>query len=131
MPVRGCRERRKQGAAETASQLANPPARPPALWRISFAYINKPYWKVPDAGPFFMEEPMNRHDVHIIRKGGMNLVLDVNSGSLHLFDSRSTQVLEALLDGKPAGDFRDEADLEALQEILSLRDAGRLGTPDD
>ena len=74
---------------------------------------------------------MNRHDVHIIRKGGMNLVLDVNSGSLHLFDSRSTQVLEALLDGKPAGDFRDEADLEALQEILSLRDAGRLGTPDD
>lgn len=71
--------------------------------------------------------------VHIVRHGGTSMVLDVESGSVHLLDAAALFVLQRLLEagGDPdrlAGTL-DTGQQEALEEIQALRGAGTLLSP--
>lgn len=75
--------------------------------------------------------------IHSFHFDGLNIVLDVNSGALHLLDELASKILEYY----PAGDKRTiierlspaygrEQVLEACTELEELRQAGLLYTPD-
>ena len=84
--------------------------------------------------------------VHQYRNNGYNIVLDVNSGSVHVVDDVVYEVIpvaeEALKDGlsgetlekrvlNALGDRFDGADLtEALEEVFELKETGLLYTED-
>ena len=75
--------------------------------------------------------------IHQYKSNGYNIVLDVNSGSVHvvddivydmvpLYENRSVEEIEKELEGKYSGeDIR-----EAYEEITELKDAGQLYTED-
>lgn len=84
--------------------------------------------------------------VHQYKNNGYHIVLDVNSGSVHVVDevvydvipvveeawkhSETDQTLRALVTDKLKGKHQEEALLEALEEILELKRAGMLFTED-
>lgn len=84
--------------------------------------------------------------VHQYKNNGYHIVLDVNSGSVHVVDevvydvipvveeawkhSETNQTLRALVTDKLKGKHQEEALLEALEEILELKRAGMLFTED-
>lgn len=81
--------------------------------------------------------------IHRYKLGGMNIVLDICSGSVHLVDEVAydmiglfeTESREAITDAmlEKYGDREDvtEADInECYEQIEELRDAGKLFTPD-
>lgn len=84
--------------------------------------------------------------VHQYINNGYYIVLDVNSGSVHVVDEvvydvipaveeawkhcETDQALRALVTDKLKGKHREEALLEALEEILELKRAGMLFTED-
>lgn len=71
---------------------------------------------------------MPEKDIKIIEKGGLIIVLDVNSGSIHLFDEEGRLALQKYLRGEEplAG-----AEAEAMEEIRRLVAEGSLLTRDD
>ncbi len=62
-------------------------------------------------------------DIKIIEKDGMNIVLDVNSGSIHIFDDVSKNTLLKLIN---TIEITDSAELNSLKEINDLIDEGSL-----
>ncbi len=84
--------------------------------------------------------------IHQYKNNGYNIVLDVNSGSVHVVDEVVYDVIpvveEALGKGflgealaatvteKLAGSYDEEAVAEALSEVLELKEAGMLFTED-
>lgn len=84
--------------------------------------------------------------VHQYKNNGYHIVLDVNSGSVHVVDevvydvipvveeawkhSETDQTLRALVTDKLKGKHQEEALLEALEEILELKRAGMLFSED-
>ena len=76
--------------------------------------------------------------VHQYRNNGYNIALDVDSGSVHILDDLSYQLIaeleknRALTDEELTGMFRDRYDpsdiQEALSEIHGLESAGQLFT---
>lgn len=78
------------------------------------------------------------HQVHQYKNNGYNIVLDVNSGAVHVVDDVVYDVLELyeacpveeiadrLKDKYPAGEVR-----EAAREIAELKDAGELFSADE
>lgn len=84
--------------------------------------------------------------VHQYKNNGYHIVLDVNSGSVHVVDevvydvipvveeawkhSETDQTLRALVIDRLKGIHQEEALLEALEEILELKRAGMLFTED-
>ncbi len=81
--------------------------------------------------------------IHQYQLGGYNIVLDVCSGSVHvvdevaydiigLFGARTRQEIETAMTEKYAGrvDITDSDITECYDQVLALRDAGKLFTPD-
>lgn len=77
--------------------------------------------------------------LHLYKNNGYDLVLDINSGSLHEVDEATYALLEALNDGKSPEEAKealkgsfDEKDLEeCMEEIEELEKAGVLFTEDN
>lgn len=81
--------------------------------------------------------------IHQYKNNGYNIVLDVNSGSVHIVDDlvyELVPVVEELLETEGAVDgevlakrfpsYNKEAVEESLKEIMELKDAGMLYAPD-
>ena len=84
--------------------------------------------------------------VHQYKNNGYNIVLDVNSGSIHVVDDVVYDVIplveEGLLLGKPgqeiegsvrsrlAGKYQEEDILDAFGQVMGLKEAGTLYAPD-
>ena len=85
--------------------------------------------------------------IHQYRSGGFNIVLDVNSGAVHVVDELVYQLIpvleplamDGLLDeesgfsyarGQIKIDAKDTEIREAIQEIVELTDSGNLYTKD-
>ncbi len=62
-------------------------------------------------------------DIKIIEKNGMNIILDVNSGSIHIFDDISKETLLKYIDGL---EILRIDELNALDEIKALIAEGSL-----
>ncbi len=84
--------------------------------------------------------------VHQYKNNGYNIVLDVNSGSIHVVDDVVYDIIplveEGLLLGKPgqeiegsvrsrlAGKYQEEDILDAFGQVMGLKEAGTLYAPD-
>lgn len=66
-------------------------------------------------------------DIKIIERGDMNIILDVNSGSIHMFDDLGKDVLVKYINDEEIA----EDELEVLEEIKALIDEGSLLSKDD
>ncbi len=68
--------------------------------------------------------------IHIIEKMGINIVLDIESNSTHVFDTESLEVLKKIIENE--GDISslvlDADQNEILAELLSLKEQGMLFT---
>lgn len=71
---------------------------------------------------------MLNKDIKIIEKEGLIIVLDVNSGSIHLFDEEGRDALLKYMQGGKPGDAEEA---EAFEEIELLVAEGSLLTKDD
>ncbi|MBQ7584212.1 MAG: thioether cross-link-forming SCIFF peptide maturase [Lachnospiraceae bacterium] len=79
--------------------------------------------------------------VHEYKNNGYNIVLDVNSGSVHIVDDivydliplmeKDTDIADEELCGLSGQRYSPEDVSEAAQEIRELKEAGALYTPDD
>ncbi len=79
----------------------------------------------------------NKNVIHQYRNNGYNIVLDVNSGSVHVVDNIVYDVIplfeqysEDAIVGQLSGKYTKEQLLEALEEIRELKEAGQLFTED-
>ncbi len=79
----------------------------------------------------------NKNVIHQYRNNGYNIVLDVNSGSVHVVDNIVYDVIplfeqysEDAIVGQLSGKYTKEQLLEALEEIRKLKEAGQLFTED-
>ncbi len=76
--------------------------------------------------------------IHQYRNNGYNIVLDVNSGSIHVVDEVGYQVIGLLDEGRTdaeifralAGQFSRQEITESLEECASLKEDGMLFTDD-
>lgn len=78
--------------------------------------------------------------IHKYRSNGYNIVIDVNSGAVHLPDDITYDILEegntppaldaALLTSKLGGKYSEEEISEAVEEIQALMEAGELYSED-
>ena len=81
--------------------------------------------------------------VHCYKLGGLNIVLDICSGSVHAVDevaydiiemfesSSKEEIVSSILTKYADRDDVTEADvLECIEDVEALRDAGKLFTPD-
>ena len=100
----------------------------------------------PDLGTFFLpgtskkERVIERNTtvIHLYKSNGFNMVLDVNSGSVHVVDDCVYDVLSCMNEGKNAEEAAEalsskyaEQDItEAREEIQELTDNGMLFTKD-
>ena len=100
----------------------------------------------PDLGTFFLpgilkkERVIERNTtvIHLYKSNGFNMVLDVNSGSVHVVDDCVYDVLSCMNEGKNAEETAEalsskyaEQDItEAREEIQELADNGMLFTKD-
>ena len=71
--------------------------------------------------------------IHKYKMNGINIVLDVNSGSVHIFDDISYDIVEDAYDKTyeqlcSKYNYSKEEIKEALQEIENLREEGLLLT---
>lgn len=66
-------------------------------------------------------------DIKIIEKNGMNIILDVNSGSIHIFDDISKATLIKYINGE---EIKKIAEIDALNEIKNLINEGSLLSQD-
>lgn len=66
-------------------------------------------------------------DIKIIEKNGMNIILDVNSGSIHIFDELSKNTLKKYVNNE---DIIDIDELNAFEEINTLINEGSLLSKD-
>jgi uncharacterized protein len=76
--------------------------------------------------------------VHQYKNNGYNIVLDVNSGAIHIVDEVTYQVIALIKDmsqeeliQKLSQDFEREQIKEALEEVLQLEKNGELYTEDE
>lgn len=79
----------------------------------------------------------NKNVIHQYRNNGYNIVLDVNSGSVHVVDNIVYDVIplfeqysEDAIVGQLSEKYTKEQLLEALEEIRELKEAGQLFTED-
>lgn len=79
----------------------------------------------------------NKNVIHQYRNNGYNIVLDVNSGSVHVVDNIVYDVIplfeqysEDAIVRQLSGKYTKEQLLEALEEIRELKEAGQLFTED-
>ena len=79
-------------------------------------------------------------DLHLFSLKELHILLDVNSGSVHVLDDVSKEVLNSLArnGGDPqkmlrelAGAYPPQSIIEVLEELESLRQAGTLFTRDE
>lgn len=73
---------------------------------------------------------LNVEGIHIIEKKGINIVLDIESNSTHVFDKESLVVLNKIIvaKGEVSGIAFNEEEREILEELLSLKEQGMLFT---
>ena len=82
-------------------------------------------------------EGIRKEDVHIFQYGGLKLVYDVNSGSLHQVDDLAWELITLLLKGRSKGDIRHtllnqysaEEIEEAFRQIEELQEEKLLFSP--
>jgi len=88
-------------------------------------------------------EGIKKEDVHIFQYGGLKLVYDVNSGSLHQVDDLAWELISLLLEGRskedtrhallnqyPAGGVGGIGEIEeAFRQIEELQEAKLLFSP--
>ena len=75
--------------------------------------------------------------IHQYKNNGYNIVMDVNSGSIHVVDDMSYDIIamyeeytkEEIIE-KLSGQYKPEDIAEAWDEITELKEAGRLFTED-
>ena len=88
-------------------------------------------------------EEISKEDVHTFQYGGLKLVYDVNSGSLHEVDNLAWELITLLLEGRskgdirhallnqyPAGEIRGIGEIEeAFRQLEELREEKLLFSP--
>ncbi|MBE6904298.1 MAG: thioether cross-link-forming SCIFF peptide maturase [Ruminococcaceae bacterium] len=70
--------------------------------------------------------------IHMYKMNGFNIVMDINSGAIHLLDDTSYELLEKFSDGLPEklpADF-DEKYTQAFEELTELKEEGLLFSED-
>lgn len=75
--------------------------------------------------------------IHKFKKNGINIVMDVNSGAIHVVDEIVYKILdfypqdpEGIISGKLKDQYEEKLIKEAIEEIKSLIDAGQLYSDD-
>ena len=68
-----------------------------------------------------------RDCVHCYSHKGLNIVVDGNSGAVHLLDDVAFTIVSEIKDGRELTDFEPS---EALEEVTFLIDEGVLFSPD-